>query len=191
MFYISLTARARDETLTLKYSVCCPLGKPVFIIWIRRPSPEKIEKRKVILSVFSSTTTATARDAVFTLKCAGHCPLAIGIFSFWIRRLNPEKIEKEKNHEHFTKRRVYTVLYAPLNIASMIVQRIQGMVQPLVTLSKNTLIYLAEYVQTCKLLTEKKTLDGTRTHNLGITNPTPKQMSHCAPRCLTNSRTDY
>ena len=119
MVYILVTARARDAILTLKYAGCCPLAKAAFIVCIRRPSLEKFETTKKIRSVFLATTTP--RDAVLTLKCAGHCPLAIGIFSFWIRRLNPEKIEKEKNHEHFTKRRVYTVLHAPLNIASMIV----------------------------------------------------------------------
>ena len=103
MVYISVTAaRARDAILTLKYAGYCPLAKAAFIVWIRRPSPAPDNKRS---SIFLATTTA--RDAVLTLKYAGHCPLAIGIFSFWIRRLNSEKIEKEKNHQRFTKRRVY------------------------------------------------------------------------------------
>ena len=62
MVYISVTARARDAILTLKYAGCCPLAKAAFIVWIRRPSPEKLEKTKKIRSIFLETTTA--RDAV-------------------------------------------------------------------------------------------------------------------------------
>jgi len=46
MVYISVTARARDAILTLKYAGCCPLAKAAFIVWIRRPSPEKLENEK-------------------------------------------------------------------------------------------------------------------------------------------------
>ena len=44
--YISVTARVRDVILTLKYAGCFPIAKAVFIVWIRRPSPEKIENEK-------------------------------------------------------------------------------------------------------------------------------------------------
>jgi hypothetical protein len=46
MVYISVTARARDAILTLKYAGYCPLAKAAFIVWIRRPSPEKLENEK-------------------------------------------------------------------------------------------------------------------------------------------------
>ena len=39
--YISVTASARDDIVTLKYAWYFPLSKAVFIVWIRRPSPEK------------------------------------------------------------------------------------------------------------------------------------------------------
>ena len=37
----SAKTTARDAVLTLEYAWCFPLSKAVFIVWIRRPSPEK------------------------------------------------------------------------------------------------------------------------------------------------------
>ena len=45
-FDILAMAGATDGILKLKYAWCFPLSKAVFIVWIRRPSPEKIENEK-------------------------------------------------------------------------------------------------------------------------------------------------